>query len=240
MEAMAPERRGLFESILLLLYKLALNSGGSHSEESPSGVMSTILARPSEGELVEILSDRQRIGRFLIENAPELLHRQDEVQSVELQDSLRLESTRFVSEDEDSSHDGFEYQARRPSSGDERDRGASMERLLYTEAQNPSLSPVKESSQQPLSISQSPKRRRRSLAASATVLIEKLSNEQLVGAEVSNSDAGVISHQCSSNLSAYCSPGFVGQRCEHAPATPDRHRRVASKQARALCRPPAS
>lgn len=177
MDAMAPERRGLLDSILLLLYKLALNSGGGGSQSDNVATMSgetlgAILTRPSEEELVESLVDRQRIGAFLVENAPELLRKRDEARIESRGSSVgaALEHSRFADEGEKSRYDEYKYQARRFSRrGDESDSEGSAEirRHDHPPHQSPRISPPRQHFQQPLSVDQSPKRRRSSLLSSA-------------------------------------------------------------------------
>lgn len=184
MDAMAPERRGLFKSILLLLYKLALNSGGDSQSESGAMLgeaLGAILARPSEEELMETVVIRQRISAFLIENAPALLRKQDEVRMESRGSSVALERSRFEGEDEDSAYDGLKNQTRRRSSGDESDSEDSAGALRHESDhdhpahQSPRVSPLRQTFEQPLSIAdQLPKRRRSSLSNSTMLSIGPL------------------------------------------------------------------
>lgn len=177
MDAMAPERRGLLESILLLLYKLALNSGGGSQSESgakPGEALGAVLARPSEEELVETVVIRQRISAFLIENAPVLLRKQDEVRMESRGSAVALERSRFEDKDEGSAYGDLKNQARRRSSDDESDSEDSAGALRYEQDHDhpaypsPHVSPSRQSFEQPLSIAdQLPKWRRSSLSNSA-------------------------------------------------------------------------
>ncbi|KAF1318700.1 hypothetical protein FI667_g13705, partial [Globisporangium splendens] len=77
-DTLVPERRGLLESLLLLLYRLALKRSPQSNSQVLGEVVGSILARPSEVELTETTSLRRRIGIFLISNAPIFLRKEDE------------------------------------------------------------------------------------------------------------------------------------------------------------------
>lgn len=90
-DTLIPERRGLLESILLLLYKLALKGGPQSNSQLLGEVVGALLARPSEHELAETMLLRRVIGVFLIENAPAVLCRKEDESDNERQEQEALD-----------------------------------------------------------------------------------------------------------------------------------------------------
>lgn len=140
LNALAPERRGLLESILLVLYKLGLRdeTGSLPSPSSSSRSLGTILARPSEhDELLETMALREQIGVFLIEHAPELLRCDDKVH-----DSVRAQENNSASEAVSSS-DSHSGRSRSPAADAESSRSQTRHSLAgHSVAQRGDASPA--------------------------------------------------------------------------------------------------